>query len=395
VGDAPHPRDSHTPPTGVAPDRPGAPAGEPGSVLPLLPDYAGPCVSNVVPTLIDGPDEWPAWFPAGVAEADQVLLVVLDGLGWEQLIERPALAPTLSSMEGGPILTVAPSTTSTAMTSITTGLTPGVHGVVGYRIGIEGRVLNVLRWSLDGRDARASMPAEKFLGISAFGGQRPPAITRADFRTSGFTAAHLDSVRFHGYRVTSTLVTEARRLLRAGEPFVYAYYEGIDKVAHEYGLAEHFDAELAYVDRLIGDLVDTLPAGAAMVVISDHGQIHTGDNIVEVHRDVLDQVSYQSGEGRFRWLHARPGRIEPLAAAAAEHHGHQAWVVTRDQIIDQGWLGPEVTDRARARLGDVALVAQGTLAFFDPDDSGPFELVSRHGSLTPPEMRVPLLAAYG
>ena len=44
------------------------------------------------------------------------MLLVLDGLGWEQLQERRHLAPTLASMVGGPITTVAPSTTATALT---------------------------------------------------------------------------------------------------------------------------------------------------------------------------------------------------------------------------------------------------------------------------------------
>ncbi len=94
-----------------------------------------------------------------VADADQVVLFVLDGLGWEQLQARRSLAPMLSGMMGGPILTVAPSTTATALTSITTGLTPGEHGVVGYRVAVDGEVLNVLRWSVGAATpARASRP---------------------------------------------------------------------------------------------------------------------------------------------------------------------------------------------------------------------------------------------
>jgi predicted AlkP superfamily pyrophosphatase or phosphodiesterase len=367
----------------------------PGSDVPLLPDYQGACVCNVVPTLLGDPPAWPEWFPDDAAEANQVLLVVLDGLGWEQLGDRPHLAPNLTAMSGGPILTVAPSTTSTAMTSITTGSTPGEHGVVGYRIAVDGAVLNVLRWSVAGRDARATIPPEKFQPRAPFLEHRPPAVTRADFRRSGFTDAHLEGVRFRGYRVTSSLVIEARHLLRDGEPFVYAYYEGIDKVAHEYGLGDHFDAELAYVDRLIGDLASGLPSGATMVVTADHGQVDVGDNLVQLHRDVLDQVSFQSGEGRFRWLHARPGRATALLEAAIAHHGSDDWVVARDEVIGGGWLGPLVTDVARSRLGDVALVARRPVAFFDPDDNGPFELVSRHGSVTSAEMRVPLLARRG
>ena len=35
----------------------------------------------------------PAWFPAGAVEADQVVLLVLDGLGWDQLQDRRAPRP--------------------------------------------------------------------------------------------------------------------------------------------------------------------------------------------------------------------------------------------------------------------------------------------------------------
>jgi hypothetical protein len=45
-------------------------------------------------------------------------------------------------------------------------------------------------------------------------------------------------------------------------------------------------------------------------------------------------------------------------------------------------------------LGDVALVARTNVAFNDPQDVGPYVLVGRHGSLTPAEMLVPLLAAH-
>ena len=45
-----------------------------------------------------------------------------------------------------------------------------------------------------------------------------------------------------------------------------------------------------------------------------------------------------------------------------------------------------------SRLGDVALVARDPISFDDPADSGPFQLVCRHGSLTSAEMLVPLIA---
>jgi Type I phosphodiesterase / nucleotide pyrophosphatase len=358
---------------------------------PVVPDYQGACVNNVVPALLGQLDATPAWLPAPAVDCDQVVLLVLDGLGWDQLQERTHVAPTMAGMDGGSICTVAPSTTASALTSISTGLAPGQHGVVGYRMVVDGSVLNVLRWATSDGDARTRIPPGTIQQASPFAGERPPVVTRAEFAKSGFTLAHLSQTRLTPYRMTSTLVTEVARLLTAGEPFVYAYYEGIDKVAHEYGLAAHYDAEIRAADRLVADLVNALPQGAALVVTSDHGQVDVDDRIISPAADVLRFVRLQSGEARFRWLHARPGQADALYDAAVEHHGDQAWVVTRAEIELQQWFGP-LHPEAAARLGDVALVAREPVAFDDPADSGPYHLIGRHGSLTEAEMLVPLLA---
>lgn len=118
----------------------------------VVPDYGGACISNIVPALLDPSNPWPTWIPEVAADADQVVLLVLDGIGWNQLRDRQHLAPTLSTMVGGPITSVAPSTTATALTSISTGVAPGLHGIMGYRMAIGRDVLNVLRWSANGRD---------------------------------------------------------------------------------------------------------------------------------------------------------------------------------------------------------------------------------------------------
>jgi hypothetical protein len=106
----------------------------------------------------------------------------------------------------------------------------------------------------------------------------------------------------------------------------------------------------------------------------------------------MSHVSLQSGEGRFRWLHARPGHASALVDAARACHSDTAWVLTRDEIVAGGWFGPTVSTDALARLGDVAIVARDDVAFVEPTDSGPYELIGRHGSATAAELYVPLLA---
>ena len=357
---------------------------------PVLPDYRGASVHQLVPALLG--HRTPAWMPSPVDGARQTVLLVLDGLGWEQLEARRALAPTLASLTGGPITTVAPSTTATALTSISMGLTPGEHGVVGYRIDVHGEVLNVLRWSTPAGDARRRIPPSQFQPLPAFLGESVPVVTKAEFTGSGFSLAHLAGARQLGFRMPSSLVVEVDRLLAGGEPFVYAYYEGVDKVAHEYGLNQYYDAEVGAADRLVADLLSVLPTDAVLVVTSDHGQVDCGDRVIPPPPSVLDLVALQSGEGRFRWLHAAPGAAADLLEAATEAHADVAWVVPVEQVVDEGWFGPRLSPDAADRLGDVALVAREPVAFDDPTDSGPFRLVCRHGSLTSAEMYVPLLA---
>jgi hypothetical protein len=85
------------------------------------------------------------------------------------------------------------------------------------------------------------------------------------------------------------------------------------------------------------------------------------------------------------------GREAALLDACSQYKD-VAWVVTRDQVLDEQWFGPRISDEIKRRMGDVALVAHAPVSFDEPLDGGAFELVCRHGSLTADEMLVPLLA---
>jgi hypothetical protein len=116
-----------------------------------------------------------------------------------------------------------------------------------------------------------------------------------------------------------------------------------------------------------------------------------GNSIEVFGSEIMDDVTHISGEGRFRWLHVRPGATADVAGVAAELYGDVAWVRTKEQIVDEGWLGGAPSAPIAARLGDVALVPHAPTAFMDPADTGELRLRARHGSLTRAEMLVPLL----
>jgi hypothetical protein len=365
---------------------------------PVQPDYSGANVCNVVPLLLGGDrarasGAAPAWMPRAVSAARAVVLLVLDGLGWD-VASDPARVPLIAAMEGGPITTVVPSTTPAALTSITTGLAPARHGITGYRMRLDDTVLNTIQWRrADGRHGPDPVGVQRH---EVFGGRAVPVVTKSAFRRSGFTGVHLRDGEFHGWPTTAVLVEHVRGLVGRGEPLVYAYYPGIDEVAHAYGLgAPWYPAELAAADRLVAAVLDAVPPDVAVVVTADHGQVQVGPDGWMGLGALDDLVDVYAGDGRFRQLYARPGAREELAAAAADAFGAHAWVFTRERLFDEGWLGPDPAGPTRRRVGDVVLAARGGAGFVDPTYPQEGQLMSAHGSLTAAEMLVPLVAARG
>lgn len=381
------------------------------TIEPILPAYGQGSIADVVPAIINrglAEDSGsqanlsPRWIPAPVHAARQVVLLVIDGLGWQQLRDRPHLAPTLCAAVGmaNPITSVAPTTTAAALTSITTGTPPAQHGILGYRLAEGDQIMNMLRWTLGpgaGIDARNILRVADYQPQAPFQGASPPVpvVSKVDFGGTGFTAAHLGDAPLYDYRVQSSLAVEVRRALGSGAPLVYAYYDGIDRVAHAHGFGDHYDAELRSVDRMVSDVAALLPSDAVLVVTADHGQIDVGSAVEVLGREPMAMIRFLSGEGRFRWLHAHHGADADLLDVVQERYGASSWIRSRLQAIDEGWFGAGMTKEHEARLGDVVLAPHQPIAFADPADTGENRLCCRHGSLTADEMLVPLLAIGG
>ena len=251
---------------------------ETSEATPTLPAYQGACVSNLVPELIRKLLSGFAapWLPAPLDGAKQIVLL---RPRWPRLgATARALGPgaDLTAFEGGPITTIAPTTTAAGLTSIVTGRPPSVHGIVGYRLSVENEILDVLKWRMNDADARERVIPEKFQTQPAFAANEVPAVTRRHFLGSGFTDAHMQGARVVGYSVPSSLPVEVWKLAKAGEQLVYAYYDGIDTVAHANGLGEHYGRRAVYSRPVIRDLLAGLPQGCTLVVTSDHGQVQVG-----------------------------------------------------------------------------------------------------------------------
>ena len=369
------------------------------------PDYDGAWIGGILPALASVRP--PAWLPAAAAGASRTVLLVLDGLGRRLLDRHAAAAPTLIGLGDGAVTSTLPSTTVTGLTSLATSAPPSVHGMLGYRFRVGGRVLSPLSWTLAGGgtppDPSAVQPVSPFSALPA----PPVVVNRAGFVGSGFTAAHLRGAEFVGVRdgahtvegdplvdpeaLVDAIVAAARRAR-----LVYAYDDRVDKVAHSCGLdATEMLAALRTADRLVDHLLDRLGEDVAVVVTADHGQLAV-DPAALVDLEPLDGlVAAWAGEARLRSLHAAPGAAGALLAAARRLLGDAAHVLSREEAAATGWFGGRVGLGVAARLGDVVVLARGRCGTIAPDLPREADLRSMHGGRSADEMLAVLLAGRG
>lgn len=136
------------------------------------------------------------------------------------------------------------------------------------------------------------------------------------------------------------------------------------------------------------------------LLLADHGHINCTPartiDLVADHPALLDDlVVPPTGEGRARYLHARPGRRDAVRAYIAAHFGGLGTLLDADDALDRGLFGPRPPlPASRARIGDFVLLPHENWYFhwYPTAAMRPIPTVGRHGGLTPEEMLVPLIA---
>ena len=336
----------------------------------------------------------------GLRPVDHAVVLLVDGLGQVPLEAHRGYARRLAAAPKASVIqTVFPSTTASALASLTTGELPGVHGLVGY-LGFDSsgdRVVNHLTgWGADldpGTWQRVPTLFERAAvdGIPAF------AVGPGRYRDSGFTGAVLRGAEYRPGESIAARLAEVRRIhVQHPRSLTYVYVHEVDAAAHAKGVGSPaWTAALEEVDAEVGSFTATLGARTGLLLTGDHGglDIPVDDHVI-VDGALLAGVRHVSGEPRCLALHLERDADAPEVAArwqAAE--GRRAWVATGAEAIAAGFFG-EVDPDVLPRIGDVLVAARARVAYYlDERDPGR-SMVGQHGSLTPDERDIPLLR-YG
>ncbi len=382
--------------------------------------------------------ETPMGLPESVLEQmpheyDTVVLFVLDGLGWalfERFADRfPFLRRCMSQGVASRITSQFPSTTAAHMTTLHTGVPAAQSGVVEwwyYEPVVLDRVFAPLLHStreeggvkaLDPRWSPQLFPSETLYRTLGHSGVDTHCFMHRSYAHSAFSNQVCRGAKRHAFRTPAEAMINAVECVsskKAGEKtYLCVYIDTIDGLSHSYGPnSKQVEGELEALFAMMEAIVapgllsrrDTL-----VMVTADHGQTEVnGEEAIYLDRLVpaLESWSARTADGqhlapaggkRDMFLYIDAPYLDEAFETLSEVLEGRAAVMRGEEMFDEGFFGPEASQRLRERVGDlVILPGPNELVWWW--GQGHFDVSKRrgsHGGLSAEELFIPLLTMSG
>ena len=359
-------------------------------------------------------------FPEGFVDdfggVQKVFLVVMDGFGYDRLLEHVkhydgAFSELITKGVLKPLTSPFPATTSTSLTSIFTGLTPSEHGVVGYQMFSPeyGCVFNTLDmkpvygYSSEVEIARnLSRKIKPWMPTLQEHGIKTLIATKSSIMGSGLSRVIQADQDVTPYMLESEMLVKCRRALeRQGPVFLVLYYSGIDTLEHKCGPnSEEVTSEIQSFEFLLKSFFNKLSEAAKketlIMLTADHGVCETQKtHYVKDYPEVVSRLQLPPvGDSRCGFLFSKQGQKESLKSPLEKSLDRFKLVASKD-MIERGAFG-RTTDYSSLQptVGDFAALSKGPNALSYPyyEDDRNREQHGGHGGMTAEEVIVPLLS---
>jgi hypothetical protein len=182
-----------------------------------------------------------------LAQGQRVMVIELDGLGWEML--QQADAPFLESLRPGEALAAFPPISPVGLASMLTGVTPDAHGV-------------------HDRENRRMAREDMFAKAKGMGKTR--AYIEGSHALLNTSLAPVLSLN------DAEALANAQQALEGNPDLLFVHFHGIDETAHEYGpYAEQTIQKIREIDGYARALTENFDG--RVIITADHGLHEAGD----------------------------------------------------------------------------------------------------------------------
>ena len=380
----------------------------------VKPDYSGKGIVNLMSSIaraVGSESPYPLLkndITAGFEESKNIVLMVVDGLGYDYLSEY-GKDTVLKSFLKDKLTSVFPPSTGSAITTFITGLPPQQHAVTGWYVflkeyGLMSRILpftSAVDWNVLETDIAHVVDVESlFWSIE----RKRTVIAGEHITDSVFSKQTIGDARRVAYQdLWSFFDTLEVTLEQSNQPsYIYSYWPELDSIAHLLGIkSQEAQNHLQEFDRHLERFIESIQGtDTILIILSDHG-IHdiekenliiTGD-----HPALIDCLTLPlCGDTRSAYCYVRPSKVKAFESYVSSELGDACDLQKSDSLIDENWFGlfdphPMLSDR----VGDYTMIFKESYAVLNsfPGQETP-ALLGHHGGTSSEEMYVPLIVIH-
>lgn len=361
----------------------------------------GASLADVVPSCLSALGWIPPRSNLPLAETDCLVLIIVDGLGLGNL-ERGRgharfLQSSLSVNES--ISSVFPSTTSSALTTLVTGVQPNLHGILGYQVWNPAR--NEFANQLSGFDPVALgeswLAYGSLIAACAEIGKPVSIVGHPRFRDSHLTQMLYGKSKYRsGSTVAERFELVSKELDQESRGLFLVYISELDELAHKHGVDSHqWYAGLEELDGTIKTFVRSNGFRSSIILTADHGVMDvSSENHLEFGlQGELDCVIGVGGEPRVLQLKFAPdSEFDVIKQQWIKVFGEDIEFLAGQTVLDEFYLSEKSTPECvQDRLADAYVFAAQGKALYDGREplAKNRKMVGQHGGITRTEMEIP------
>jgi hypothetical protein len=325
-------------------------------------------------------------------------IVVVDGLGWN-LFSRLKLPSDVYALK---TTSVFPSTTASSLASLSTGLTPGSHGIIGYRAFFKetGSIIKPLEFTyasshINEALARISRLTDLVKFKTSFEILKKKRIRSAVLLPEQLVGSSYSNLIFSGVtqmigysNIWDALFLYSKLLDNPKVRLVHLYLPYIDSLEHAYGEDGRpaFDAAVYVLDKLI-HIQKSRAKYASTVITADHGHINLGKRInLRSDKALMDKLELPPyGDGRAPLFRSRSDLTMQLSRYNLKVFGK------KDAHTLLGQIDREVSKNMPDFIGIPSDDSYYEYDFNTLKGRKKALMKSNHGGLSEDEMEIPLL----
>ena len=318
-----------------------------------------------------------------------VVLLVLDGLGYENLIEHLDEHSFMRMHFKKSLSTVFPPTTTAATTSLVSGLYPSEHGWLGWNVYVS-EVDDTVTLFRNESKYKHDKNYEVSVGNTYL--HYDSIVDRINSETvhQAYSVSPFGDTPYNSGDVESMVQNIIDLCNEDEKSYIYAYYEEPDGLMHHYGNQSTLvHQKILLLDEILEDMCSELQ-NTLVLVCADHGHIDVENLFIEDYPELEKMLLRETSiEPRACNFYIKEEYKDAFPILFNEILGDDFRLISKEEAHTEALFGPYVSNKIIKGIGDYIAVA---LTHYTLNDSRKnYAFKSHHAGGTQREMIIPFM----